>query len=117
MTLCEKQRLFTKLIAKFIPKLNDLGYEVTFGEAWRSPETCELYAKAGKGITDSLHPLRLAIDLCLFKNGEYLTQSEDYRDAGIVWESYSKPGAECCWGGRFTKPDGNHFSLRFGHRA
>lgn len=56
------------------------------------------------GIVNSVHGLRLAADLLLFKNGKYLTDTEDYREAGEFWE-----GLGGCWGGRFN--DGNHFSL------
>ena len=55
------------------------------------------------GIRNSLHSKRLAIDLMLFKNGVYLTNSEDYRPLGEFWESIGGT-----WGGRFH--DGNHFS-------
>jgi len=58
--------------------------------------------KAG-GIRNSLHSKRLAIDLMLFKDGVYLTNSEDYRPLGEFWESIGGT-----WGGRFH--DGNHFS-------
>lgn len=117
MTLSVKQAGFTKLVAQFIQDLAEAGYSVTFGEAWRSPETCSIYAKQGRGIAKSLHQHRLAIDLNLFKGGKFLTDSADYEEAGKIWESYSVPGFQCCWGGRFesrdgqVRPDGNHFSI------
>lgn len=112
--LFEKQIQFSRLVARFINDLNDMGYEVTLGEAWRSPETCELYAKEGKGISDSLHSKRLAIDLCLFWQDIYLSETSDYLRAGQLWESYSISQSLCCsWGGRFSHPDGNHFSVEY----
>jgi hypothetical protein len=114
MTLLEKQMLFSRLVSKLIQDLIAKGYDVTLGEAFRSPETCELMAREGKGIKNSLHDLRLAIDLCLFLNGVYLKESEAYLPAGVLWESYSTPLYQCSWGGRFQPPapcDGNHFSL------
>lgn len=84
------------------------GYQVTLGECYRPDFVAEIYAKQGKGIKNSLHTLRLAIDLNLFKDGKFLTSVEDYKEAGEHWESMA--GA---WGGRFTPPDANHFSLAY----
>ena len=72
------------------------GYELTFGDA---------FASSGH-IKDSFHYKRLAIDLNLFKDGEYLTETEDHRTLGLFWESIGGT-----WGGRFENPDGNHYSL------
>lgn len=108
MTLSQKQRRFAYLVAKLIEWAYAKGYEVTLGEAFRPPETAQMYAKQGKGIVHSLHTIRLAIDLNLFKDGEYLTRSEDYLPLGAYWESLDE---DCRWGGRFTHPDGNHFSI------
>lgn len=114
MTLGEKQRLFTRLIAKLIEFAYASGYELTFGDAYRSPEQARLNAQAGKGIVSSLHCERLAIDLNLFQAGQYLTDSAAYAPLGEFWKSL---GPDCAWGGDFSKPDGNHFSLRHGGRA
>lgn len=118
MTLREKQSIFALLSAKLILKANDMGFAVTWGEAYRSPEEAARLAKLGKGIKASLHTQRLAIDLNLFRNGTYLRLSEDYRPLGEWWESQSFPGVVCAWGGRFAeRPDGNHFSIKHNGRA
>ena len=104
MTLGDKQRLFTKMVGDLIRWAYDHGYELTFGEAYRTPEQAALNAAKGTGIAKSLHTERLAIDLNLFKDGKFLTSTEDHRPLGEWWES--KGGA---WGGRFK--DGNHYSL------
>lgn len=104
MTLGEKQRKFALMVGQLLIKAYDLGYEVTFGEAWRSQQEAERLAKAGLGIKNSLHCLRLAIDLNLFKSGKLLTKSEDHEMLGRWWESIGGS-----WGGRFG--DGNHYSL------
>lgn len=109
MTLSEKQQLFTSLISNLIQHLNEKGYQITFGEAWRSKEMAKLYASEGKGIENSLHCLRLAIDLNLFLNGKYLTKTDDYEAAGRYWESLSSSDFKCAWGGHFG--DGDHFSI------
>lgn len=105
-TLREKQSRFAVMVANLILKALERGYEVTLGEAWRSEFEATRLAKAGLGIKRSLHCDRLAIDLNLFLDGEYLKRTEDYRDLGEWWESQG--GA---WGGRFKRADGNHFSL------
>lgn len=112
MTLGEKQRLFTRLVANLIEYAYQNGYEITLGEAYRTPEQAALNAKAGRGIANSLHGMRLAIDLNLFKNGVWLTASEDHKPLGDYWKSLHP---SCCWGGDF-KPnaDGNHYSIEYG---
>lgn len=111
MTLGEKQRLFSRLVAKLILQAYEMGYEVTLGEAWRSKETAEHYAKIGRGIKTSLHRDRLAIDLNLFKDGRFLMQTESHRPLGEWWEDQHEL---CRWGGRFS--DGNHYSMEHGGR-
>ena len=106
MTLSEKQQKFALLVCSLIEWADKVGYKVTFGEAYRTPEQAALNVRKGTGISNSLHTIRLAIDLNLFKNGTYLTATEDYRLVGEYWESLDP---ECAWGGRFN--DGNHFSL------
>lgn len=111
MTLIEKQQKFTYLISKFNLALIDQGYGVSLGEGWRSPETCELYAKDGRGISNSLHIDRLAIDLILRKDGVLIKTYYDYLPAGLLWEAASTQDYVCAWGGRFLRQDVYHFSL------
>lgn len=113
-TLGQLQRAFPPLVAKLIAYAYAQGYELTFGECWRSTATARLNAEQGRGIANSLHCERLAIDLCAFRDGVYLTRSEDYEPLGVYWASLH-PLAR--WGGRFTRPDGNHFSLTWNGRA
>lgn len=115
MTLGEKQRLFVRLQAEFVLWCYANDYELSDGEAYRPPELSVLYASQGRGIGNSLHGKRLAKDWNLFKDlslaGDediYQPDSEAYRPLGEKWESMH-PLAR--WGGRFKKPDGNHFSL------
>lgn len=112
MTLREKQSLFALKVGHLLSHVGDMGFAATLGEAYRSPEEAARLAKAGKGIAKSLHTLRLAIDINLFRDGRYLTRSEDYAIVGSWWEAQSFDGVEFCWGGRFK--DGNHFSISHG---
>jgi hypothetical protein len=110
MGLSAEQRAFAVDVAHLILWGGTRGYEFSLGEAYRPPETAELYAKEGRGLAHSLHMIRLAIDLDLFIGGEYQTVSEVYRPLGDFWKSLSPENA---WGGDFTKPDGNHFSRSY----
>lgn len=105
-TLRQKQSRFVRMVAKLIEFASENGYELTFGEALRTPQQAQLNAESGAGISNSLHLIRLAIDFNLFKNGIYLTKTEDHRPLGEFWESIGGT-----WGGRFRRPDGNHYSL------
>ena len=106
MTLSEKQAVFTVMVAQLINWADERGYRLTFGEAYRTPEQAARNAKTGAGIANSLHTKRLAVDFNLFVNGVYQTDSAKYLPLGEYWESIGGS-----WGGRFKKPDGNHFSL------
>ena len=114
MTLREQQILFATLLGQFLVWCYSKGYDVTLGEAYRPPETAALYARQGRGSKNSLHCQRLAVDLCLFVHDTYQTRSEYYEPLGIHWESMHPL---CRWGGRFSTPDGNHFSLTWKGRA
>lgn len=94
------------MVAALITWLYSRGYECSLGEAWRPAEMAAIYAARGSGIKNSLHEIRLAIDLNIFKDGMWLKATEQLLEIGKQWEALG--GA---WGGRFTKPDGNHFSL------
>jgi hypothetical protein len=107
MTLQQQQAAFCNDVVKLIQYINEGGPRVTFGETYRTPEQAELYAKEGKGIKDSLHCKRLAIDINLFdEHGAYLSDTTSYSDAGKYWESLHSLNR---WGGRFTRRDANHF--------
>lgn len=95
-TLREKQSRFVRMVGLLIDYAYLQGFELTFGDA---------YALTGHK-ENSLHSKRLAIDLNLFRNGEYLTTTEAHLPLGELWERLGGT-----WGGRFSKPDGNHYSL------
>ena len=114
MTLGEKQRLFTRNVAFLIEWAYKEGYELTVAEAYRTQEQSNLNAAAGKGISNSLHMDRLAIDLNLFKDGKYLTNSADHKPLGEFWKSLHPDNR---WGGDFSRPDGNHYSFSHNGRS
>lgn len=112
MSIGEQQRLFVRFVAQLVEYAYSQGYELTFGDAYRDPRLAQLNAQQGRGIVNTLHSQRLAIDFNLFKDGQYLPKSEDYFDLGYFWKGLHPL---CCWGGDFKPtPDGNHFSMTYG---
>jgi hypothetical protein len=111
MSILDLQKLFSVHLAILIQKAISLGYEVTMAECLRSLDTAELYAKEGKGISNSLHCERLAVDINLFKDGQFLQTKEGYREMGEFWKSLSSIDAPHFWGGDFQRPDSDHFSI------
>ena len=115
MTLLQKQFEFAKLVPRLIDEAYRMGFTVTLGECYRSKEEAARLAKLGKGIKNSLHTIRLAIDLNLFRDGKYLTETEAHRALGTWWELQSA-GKDyvTVWGGHFG--DGNHYSIMHENR-
>ena len=109
MTLRQRQSVFAQNTAKLILYAYEIGFEVTLGEALRTVEQQRIYVNSGKSKTmNSRHIQRLAIDLCLFRNGTYLTGKEDYRQLAEYWESLNPDNvAGYRWGW-----DANHFEMR-----
>jgi hypothetical protein len=109
MTLGEKQELFMECLAKHLTWLFANGYKVRGGELQRAPATAAANAKSGAGISNSLHIIKLAIDLNLFRDGKFLSDTADHAASGTHWKSLHPL---CRWGGDFkTRPDGNHLSI------
>lgn len=106
MTLGQKQRLFAGLVGKLLTHIYEQGYEVSLDWAYRPPEVAAYYADLGIGIRSSLHTVKLAVDLNLFKDGVWLRDTEAHRPFGEWWEKQHELAR---WGGRFN--DGNHYSL------
>ena len=130
MTLGQKQRQHVRMVGQLIAWAYSHGYELSWGEAWRTDEQAEINAMGfegrerlafyierlfpalaakirnnkGNGSRTSLHGDRLAVDLNLFKGGVWLKTLEDYRPLGEMWEAMGGT-----WGGRFG--DAPHFSI------
>jgi hypothetical protein len=104
--LNEKQCQFSDMLVKLIRWANANGYQVSIWEVVRSKAQALADQADGTGIAHSLHLIGLAADLHVFKDGVYLMKTPEYEPLGEMWEQMGGS-----WGGRFTKPDGNHFSL------
>lgn len=107
MKLGKKQELFGRLYAEHLVWLTEQDYQYRLGDVF-----------AHDGHRDnSNHYLKLAGDINLFKDGQYLTTTEDHLESGLKWESRHEL---CRWGGNWDKDDhpgepgendGNHYSL------
>lgn len=107
--LAIRQRLFVRLLGLLINYVywpeggrKDV-WEFSLGEGFDSE-------RDGGHMHRSLHYVKLAQDLNLFVNGEYITDGDHpaYKEIGTFWESLH-PLAR--WGGRFG--DANHFSVEW----
>jgi hypothetical protein len=97
MRLGKKQELFARLYAEHLVWLHSLpGVETRLGDVFAHDGHKE----------NSNHYLKLAGDINLFIDGEYITTTEGHRFSGEKWEERHEL---CRWGGRFD--DGNHYSL------
>ena len=105
MKLGVAQKLFAHLFVRLIDKAHEMGFQVVIGDVHRSIEEATRL-----GFPNSNHTRCLAGDINLFKDGVYLTKTEDHRELGEWWEQQHEL---CRWGGRFG--DGNHYSLE--HRG
>lgn len=133
-SLGQKQERFALAFANWIVAIAALGYSVRLGEVLRSDEQAEINAmgsggrsalcdflrqkysvlaekianNTGSGIRNSLHEIKLAADINLFYQGQWISDgnSEHWKKCGELWESM---GPDHRWGGRFG--DGNHVSI------
>lgn len=106
MTLLQKQQEFVLMISQLIQFAYQNDYRLTFGDAYRDPRVHgNVGEKKSYSSANSLHKSRLAVDFNLFKDGRYLTKTEDHSPLGEYWESLGGT-----WGGRFSNADGNHYS-------
>lgn len=117
MNLFEEQSKFAADVAKLINFILSKEYFVTLGEAFRPQEMADIYVKEHKGIHDSLHCKRLAIDLNIFDHqGNFLTRADEYKTFGEYFESLDPINR---WGGFFVSKYGgklidcDHFERNF----
>jgi len=125
MTLREKQSIFVFNVAKLIIWCYDNGYELTFGEAFRTLDQQQLYfegytllkaastlklakTKPKSKTLNSSHLKKLAIDINLFIDGEYQIEKESYKPIAEYWKSLHENNiAGYDWGW-----DANHFEMK-----
>lgn len=107
-SLREARCRFTGAIAALIIQANDQGYEIALAEGM---DRLTVKDPTSDHRVGSLHDIGLAQDMDLYRGGVYLNETSDHLGLGEWWEAY---GVErdwpLKWGGRFTTPDGNHYS-------
>lgn len=109
MSLRKIQSEFARLVPRLIDRAYEMGFEVTLGDAFRDPRVHgDLGVRKSYSHPKSAHKVRLAIDLNLFRDGEFLEWTEAHRPLGEWWEQQH---ALARWGGRFS--DGNHYSFEW----
>lgn len=107
MSLRTEQSKFVVMIGKLITYADMRGYQLTFGDAYRDPRVFgEIGVPKGYGNRKSNHKNRLAVDLNLFVNGNYITNSDHYAFIDLV-EFWIRIG------GSWVKNDANHFSVLY----
>lgn len=126
--LRERQFRFSRNIAHFINYAFENGFQLSFGEAWRSQQTQERHVKEGRSQTmNSMHLKRLAIDFNIFIEGRLLFTNQQEIDKDLILarplgEMWTGLHPDNRWGGDFDKDgnplngkfkDGGHFEMQF----
>ncbi len=112
--LLEQQFIFNYNLSLLLDFLRNKCYKFKIGEAFRTKEQAEIYAKRKQGIVNSQHCDQLAIDITLFKfeDGKYkaINEPDQYRNAGNYWKSLNPVNR---WGGDWKSPeDPYHFEMK-----
>lgn len=113
MSNVAEQASFLIDVARLIFRATELGFQVTSGELYRTPEQQEIYVKTGRSRTmNSLHLQRRAVDLNFFKDGKLTYDKSVLAPLGAYWESLHPLNS---WGGNGVKlVDTPHFSRGVG---
>ncbi len=116
MSLVREQSVFLLQACELIRKAGELGFSVSAGELYRTPEQQALHVKNGRSTTmSSQHLKRLAIDLNFFRDGpdgtpQLIYDVEALRPLGQFWEGLDPANR---WGGNWTSfKDTPHFERR-----
>ena len=103
-SLVAEQDAFLRDVVKLLAKAWELGFVVTGGELWRTPEQQKVYVQTGRSMTmNSRHLDRLAVDFNFFANGVLVSGPmavSVLRPLGEYWESLSPKNR---WGGNFDR--------------
>ena len=113
MSNTSERAAFLLDVCALIQKATAMGFTVTAGELYRTPEQQEIYVKTGRSRTmNSLHLQRRAVDLNFFLNGKLTYDKRVLAPLGAYWESLHPLNS---WGGNGVKlVDTPHFSRGIG---
>jgi len=93
------------MIAQLVIYAKSLGYDLTYGDAYRDDRVFgKVGVSKGYGHKSSNHKRRLAVDFNLFINGIYITNNKHYKILHKFWRSI---------GGSTIPKDLNHFSILY----
>jgi len=113
MKLSDKQKIFTFNIHRLIEFAYKNGYELTFGEVYRTVEQQKIYFNTGRSKTmNSRHLDRLAVDFNIFKNGKLLftdaNRNKEIQECLILGDYWVSLNTDNVWGGDWNR---NHNTL------
>lgn len=109
MSLGNEQRRFTRLLADLVIYAYEIGYELTYGDAYRDKRMHgEVGEKKAYGHKNSCHKVRLAVDFNIFEDGKYLQGSEATFAHNRLHDYWDQLG-----GGKRIKHDLNHYSFEW----
>lgn len=111
MTLSEKRCLFSQNVSKLVLWAGQRDYMLAYDQVKRTELEAVANAASGAGIANSLHNRGLAADLLLYINGVYQSNTLAHEPIGAYWKTLHPLNR---WGGDFSKPDGNHYSMEDG---
>lgn len=118
--LLQFQFRFSRYLGRLLVYADDTGIRLTMGECYRTPQQAAWNAAHDLGIQNSLHQVRLAVDVQIFleKGGAWVYADRgtepEYKLLANYWKSLDPL---CCWGGDFThSPDWDHYSLMWNGR-
>ena len=107
MSLNAKQVEFTRDVGKLLNYASLSSQPVILAEAYRTAYQAAEYARTGKGIKNSAHCKKLAVDLFRVREGTVSWRRSDYAALGTYWRNLHP---ENRWGGDFKSRDCVHFS-------
>ena len=113
MSNVSEQADFLLDVGRLVQKATELGFQVTAGELYRTPEQQEIYVRTGRSKTmQSLHLQRRAVDLNFFRDGSFVLSKTAIAPLGAYWESLHPLNS---WGGNGERlVDVPHFSRGVG---
>lgn len=117
--MLKEQSIFAFNVAALLSAFQIREYQISFGEAYRTPEQEAIDISKGISKTsNSMHLKRLAIDLNIFKNGVQVTDAKELIEFGNYWRSLNTLNR---WGGDWNKngiatdekfSDPSHFEMQ-----
>ena len=111
MSLNAKQVEFTRDVGKLLSYASLSSQPVILAEAYRTAYQAAEYARTGKGIKNSAHCKKLAVDLVRVRDGVVSWARHDYHSWGQYWKNLHPDNRG---GGDFKSRDCVHFSRKHG---